>query len=747
LFKPDPVYNINIFEDWQNLISLQFVTHTQNGDVNGAGGQTESNIAQPTTRGRTLAALTPVTNCDDLLAQLKGVAIQEMEDQIDLNIEKVISCEGCCHSYYYPYYGAYGAYGGYGGYSASYQSSSMQSIDSSSSVESASEYSTTNVQVAGVDEADFIKNDGSYIYILANDQFRIIDAWPPEEANIISSVEIEGIAKKLYVANDRALIYSSLDNIAGLSNGKECTYGYNCDFTGDKRKLKITIFDISDRTNPVIRREILFGGSYINSRRVGTSVHTVVFSPAFFSPEIKYWPEIYEQCKGSYYNWGYYGYGGYFNNYDEPTLEELLAAFEQLKEENRTIIENSTIIDWIPGIQDTIYSASGVVVNDGLLYDCTDFYETDTPDNQSFLTIISMDIDRMEELNHVTIFGYPGAVYASPSALYISSRQQYNSGYQWFYDKSSGIQEASTVHKFRLHNAYPAACEYAGSGVVKGRVLNQFSMDEHEGYLRIATTTNRVPSPDVHSTMSILEEKSGELSVVGQVDHIAPKEDIRSVRFDGERGFIVTFKKTDPLFAFDLSNPAAPTIAGELKIPGYSTYIHLLDSDHLLTIGYDSEDHGSFAWFQGIMLQIFDVSNMSALELVHKSVIGTRGSTSDAATNHLAFNYFAPKNLLAIPITICEGGSGGGSYGTEMSFSGLLVYDVSLENGFSEIGNVSHLDPCSNCREFCSNWWTNSNSIVKRSIFMDDYVYSVAMDQIIINDLDTGQDIRVIDLP
>jgi uncharacterized secreted protein with C-terminal beta-propeller domain len=186
-------------------------------------------------------------------------------------------------------------------------------------------------------------------------------------------------------------------------------------------------------------------------------------------------------------------------------------------------------------------------------------------------------------------------------------------------------------------------------------------MDEYEGYLRIATTTGHVPSPDVQSTLSVLVEKSDELKVIGRVDKIAPREDIRSVRFNGDKGFIVTFKKTDPLFVFDLSNPHSPKIAGELKIPGYSTYMHLMDNDHLLTIGYDSDDMGSFAWFQGIMLQIFDVSDMSNPTLLHKNVIGTRGSTSEAATNHLAFNYFAPKDLLAIPITICEGGSGGGS--------------------------------------------------------------------------------------
>ncbi len=130
--------------------------------------------------------------------------------------------------------------------------------------------------------------------------------------------------------------------------------------------------------------------------------------------------------------------------------------------------------------------------------------------------------------------------------------------------------------------------------------------------------------------------------------------------------------------------------------------------------------------------------------MTHKEIIGTRGSTSDAATNHLAFNYFAPKGLLAIPITVCEDSGGGGSYGDTMTFSGLLVYDVSVEGGFSLRGGVAHVDPdeVEDHYSYCSNWWTDSNSIVKRSVFMEDFVYSVAPTRIKIQDLDAlGEDL------
>jgi len=285
----------------------------------------------------------------------------------------------------------------------------------------------------------------------------------------------------------------------------------------------------------------------------------------------------------------------------------------------------------------------------------------------------------------------------------------------------------------------------------------------YEGFFRLATTTGHLPDPKTHSTISILEEKSGELGVVGEIDNIAPTEDIRSARFIGDKGYVVTFKKTDPLFVFDLSDPHKPAIAGELKIPGFSTYMHRLDDDHLLTIGYDADDQGRFAWFQGIMLQIFDVSDMTNPMLTHKTVIGTRGSTSEAATNHLAFNYFGSKGLLAIPMTICENGQesngSGGSYGDLMTFSGLLVYRVNAETGFELVGDVPHIapevqktaqgfvpsPPGGEYRNMCGNWWTQSNSYVKRSIFMDDDVFSITEDTIKANSLSAlGKDIAVI---
>jgi len=299
----------------------------------------------------------------------------------------------------------------------------------------------------------------------------------------------------------------------------------------------------------------------------------------------------------------------------------------------------------------------------------------------------------------------------------------------------------SEIHKFRI-GASASDTKYIGSGTVPGHVLNQFAMDEWYGYLRVATTKGRVPNPNVESALSILAEApNGALTRVGAISHIAPGEDIRAVRFDDERGYIVTFKKTDPLFVIDTLEPQHPKILGELKIPGFSTYLHRIDANHLLSIGFDANDHGSFAYFDGIILQLFDVTHPTEPKLLHKEKIGTRGSSSEAATDHLAFNYLPSRGLLAIPMTVCNGG-GDGEFGDKLAFSGLLVYGVDAQKGFKRIGGVDH--GAKNAT--CGRWWSNAGSQVKRSVFLDDLVYSIADDRVKVQSLaHLGRDVA--DLP
>lgn len=702
----------------------------------GCASDTSPGIANPLPEvARSLAGLQPADGCDDVAAALREQAIEEMEQRLSDNEQMLLSSLS----------------GGYGCYEAEYDAAgSGPPASSASRDEGASDYSTTNTQVAGVDEADFVKNDDQYIYVLADARFTIIDAWPAAEAHVVSSIPVEGEPKKLYVHDDRAVIYSSLDplqvaddpglwwggGLAPIANGyydpSECTYGYDCDFRGDGRGLHVTIFDIEDKSSPKLQRESELNGSYLNSRRVGSVVYTAITFPEVTLPGVKYWPE------GLLDDFGY--------SCEPPDLDEnqVKVAFALLRLTNRALIEESSIHDYLPSIRDTRYVNGDRIEEDGLLNRCEGFYLSNARDGRQFLSLLSFDMTELDALNTTTIVGRPGAVYANERSLYVAVRHDHSAMPVWYFDDPEQRPEATTVHKFRL---YPGsiATEYRGSGVVKGRILNQFAMDEHDEHLRIATTTGHLPSPDVHSTMSVLRDVEGELLVAGDVDGIAPTEDIRSVRFDGDVGFVVTFKKTDPLFVFDLSKADAPKIRGELKIPGFSTYMHLMDDSHLLTIGYDADDQGSFAWFQGVQLQIINVADLEDPRLIHKEVIGTRGSTSEATTNHLAFNYFGSRDLLAIPMTICEGSGSGGSYAHEMTFGGLLVYNVTTGEGFDLLGGVPHATPQSGPDYWsaCGNWWTNSNSLVQRSIFMESYVYSIAPDKINVAHIDDPAEVLV----
>ncbi len=700
---------------------------------------------KPLVLGQSLAALSTSSSCQDISKLLKDNFVTDMQKTIDQNLQSALS-----NFEYYQQYGCYNNYyyedsADYDSGSPAPQSTSNKSDSSNSSAgttetttSEAKDYSTTNTQVVGVDEADFIKNDGKYIYILADNVFQILEAFPAETAKKISTTTVEGTPKKLFVNNNKALIYSALGYIGQPDQemyyddsyySSECTYGYDCEFTGDNRKLKITILDITDKTTPEILREITLNGSYLNSRRINDIAYSVILFPEI-SVNIPY--SQYPEELG----WDLCQWNESKQEYElTVTKTEIETLFADLKKENEQLIRSATITDFLPSVKDIRHGANGDTEENGLLQDCNSIFISKAGKNQNLLSVISFDIDDQGTIGATTILTKPGAVYASANALYVATRQYQYENADWFYDESQNISESTTIHKFSfiLNDIHTT---YAGSGFVKGHVLNQFAMDEHNGFLRIATTLGHVPDPNVHSTISILKESDGLLSIEGQIDNIAPTEDIRSARFDGDQGYIVTFKKTDPLFVLDLSNPQAPNIKGELKIPGFSTYMQMMDDSHILSIGYDADDQGNFAWFQGIQLQIMDVSDLANPKLVHKEIIGTRGSTSDAATNHFAFNYFKKKDLLAIPMTICEGGSGG-SYGDLMSFSGLMVYKVTTQNGFQLLGKLAHeeQETQDNYWGACGNWWTQSNSKVKRSIFMDDYVYSVAMDKINISAL------------
>lgn len=553
----------------------------------------------------------------------------------------------------------------------------------SSVAPSAKSFSRTNNQVASVDEADMVKTDGRYVYVASNGALHVALATDPK---ILSVTRLgAGTVRELFVEGDRAVVYRS----GSGAQQERCTYGYDCAFAGDGSDTTVVVVDLADRRAPRVVRELRLSGSLLAARRIGNAIHTVVSDGDMGGPGYETWPDDLEMCGNP-----------------EAVVRRRLATLQQ-ENERRMRAASARF----PSFREKGVDTSM----------CSNLVRTPLRDGRAFTSVVSFDLTDDETApTTATVQSRPGAIFASADALYVSVVHRRTEGRE---------TEASDIHKFRIGER-PGDTRYVASGSVPGHVLNQLAMDEWYGYLRVATTRGRVPDPNVSSSVSVLTEVDGRLVRVGAIDGIAKGEDIRAVRFDRERGYVVTFKKTDPLFVMDLHEPAKPRLTGELHIPGFSTYMHRIDDDHLLSIGFDAEDKGSFAYFDGVILQLFDVADATRPKLLHKEKIGTRGSSSQAATDHLAFTWFDAEGLLGVPMTICEGG-GDGRNGDHLSFSGLLVYDVDAERGFTRLGGVDHgqpdepgADPVS-----CGTWWSKARSAVKRSLFLDDLVYSVAPDR------------------
>ena len=656
-----------------------------------------ANLRRPGLKAQSLAALTSArsdliyTNCT------KPTEMHCLDNNgVTVSLYYCSSCESCDGGYPYPP-PPLPLVPGVGGPSA--VTAAVGAGDSSG----ATDYSTTNTQVASVDEADYVKNDSNTIFVLSADGLHVIDAWPAAGTHEIAHLILTGEPRRLYLLDNRLVVYTRVQDTtagggAGSSNPSDqgCTYGYNCRFSSEGGHTLIIVFDVTNPATPVELVRYEMSGGYVDSRRIESVVYSVVHDTG--APQI---PGLDYTLQAT--------------NYDD--LQE---KFNQRVADNNAKIDNTSDAYFLPWSNMTKPGGTATLSSN-----CEHALAAQNAQGGSFVSLNAFDLTKLESQTRTILASSPGYVYSSPTALYMAVDRTYENDYSSgsYYSHYSYQPTDSFVHKFTLRGIDTS---YNGSVTLPGHILNQFAMDENNGVLRVASTKGWVPDPSVTSSLTTFSEQSGTFAQLGQIGGIAPQEDIRSVRFDGDRGFVVTFKKTDPLFIFDLSDPAQPTKLGELQIPGFSTYMQRLDANHLLAIGFTADDQGSFAYFNGIQIQIFDVTDLANPVLAWKTVIGTRGSNSEALTNHLAFNYFAPKKMLALPMTVCEGG-GNGVYGNNLTFAGLMVFDISLDTGIIEHGRLPFLDPSTvSASANCDQWWADSKSLVKRSIFMDDWVYGLS---------------------
>jgi inhibitor of cysteine peptidase len=537
---------------------------------------------------------------------------------------------------------------------------------------SAPDYSATNIQVAGVDEADIVKTDGEYIYLVSGNKTIIVKAYPPEQAQIVSEIEVEGTIIGIFISGDRLVVFEEetpyylyYDDVPVV---KESYVPYV------SPKIFVKVYDVSDRENPRLQRELSAEGQYVSSRMIGDYAYVVINEP------------VYEQD-------------------DELNLPKIYFSGNETE---------------IPAT-DIYYS------------DVSDYYYMYTT-----IIAINMHNDEQEPPYETILLG-------ASSNLYVSLNNIYLTFPVWGADiLGREVWDSQKTSIYRIH-IEGDEIEYIASGEVPGMVLNQFSMDEYDSHFRVATTTY---GETTGNHVYILDM---DLNIVGSLEDLAPGETIYSARFMGDRGYLVTFKQVDPLFVIDLSNPNHPRELGYLKVTGYSDYLHPYDENHLIGIGKETTDAGEFAWYQGVKISLFDVSDVGNPREISKLEIGDRGTDSPVLWDHKAFLFDKPRNLMVMPLLLAEvdvsdypEGVPAWAYG-EPVWQGAYVFDISIDDGLQLRGRITHIDDPSELEQ--GYYYYYSPLSVERSLYIGDVLYTISQAKIQMNSLENLDYINEVELP
>lgn len=544
-------------------------------------------------------------------------------------------------------------------------------------------YSTTNVHEAGVDESDRIKTDGQYLYVTGNDAIIIVEAVPADSMNIISKINVNGNVDSIYLYNDTLVVfYNPVGNITHLDwIEQDSGFFWGMGFPywmPVNRNTGILIMDVSNPLSPEKVAEWTLDGWMVSSRLINGRLHII----QQFLPDL---PPLQLTYDGT-----------------NAGRDTVIAA-------NRQAMESATLEDLIPYYQ--AIDTEGNVLNNGPLITPENFYRPSDSKGGSITCIISLN------LNNLSIGFKSKGLIADASTVYASEKALYIAASRWNPEISDIRNDAyyrTYLYKFSLTSENVI---FEGMGEAKGRILNQFSLGEYNNVLRVATSIGGW-GETLKSNIYCLSDTGNDLKITGNIEGIAPGEDIYAARFIGSRGFLVTFENTDPLFTIDLTDPLNPAVAGELEVPGYSNYIHPLGENHLITLGKDVLIENGTPWYQGLQLTIFDITDFSNPQLLYTQTIGDRGTDSEALSNHKAFTFWQTNNLLAIPVDLYEHQGEPEypySYGTH-TFTGLYVYRISIEEGFEYLGRISTSQETSQ---------TYNNQYWSRGLFIDQDVYAV----------------------
>jgi uncharacterized secreted protein with C-terminal beta-propeller domain len=552
------------------------------------------------------------------------------------------------------------------------------------------DYSRTNVQVQGVDEADLIKTDGQYVYQVNNRRVIVAKAYPANAMEVTSIINFSDQSfwpKELYLDEKHLVVIGSTQGYYSMPMPRplpesEATSEIVLDDGSAKllpgyrpwrSTVKAIVYDVTDKKNLKQLREFELEGHYISSRKIGPALYLAVNK-----------------------------------HLDYYLIQQGAADVAPL------FRDSAGKDEFVPvDFEDICYFPGSIEPN--------------------YLLIGALNLEKPEQPLAISAFlGAGQNIYASINNLYIAVTK-------YEFEDVSGTpgtriwpgpiaRENTAVYKFALASGQAA---FKGQGSVPGRILNQFAMDEHKGHLRIATTAGDMWRTDEFTSKNNVYILNHSMNLTGKIEDIAPGERIYSVRFMGDRGYLVTFKTVDPLFVIDLKDPAKPAILGELKIPGYSDYLHPYDEHHLIGFGKDAVEINGIAYYLGMKLALFDVSDVHNPVEKYVEMIGDRGTHSDVLHNHKALLFSKEKNLLAFPLTVMEVKNPGQDnyrgippYG-QFVFQGAYVYEISLEKGFKLRGKITHLSP-EDYRRTGQYYRPEDGKNVERLIYINENLYSLS---------------------
>jgi Beta propeller domain len=531
------------------------------------------------------------------------------------------------------------------------------------------DHSTTNVHEAGVDEPDLVKTDGKRVVSIADGVLRVVDVATHAETATIRLGD-NAYATQLLIAGDRALVMSAATMayaVPDIAPGEPAPKPAPTDTVPFGSQL--TLVDLTGAGKVLATLSI--DGNYLDARQVGTVARVVVRS----APHMRFrYPA------------------------DGNELSATLA--------NKDVVANSKIEDWLPRYE----LSTGAGTTSGTLTECADVSHPVDYTATGMLTVLSFDLTKdLGTGDPVTIVADGNTVYGTDKSLYVADDHTMRGMVDV---PSAGSVEGERTELYQFDIAKPGKPVHVASGTVDGTLLNQYSLSEYDGNLRVATTVTH-PGPG-QSMITVLTRKGNELTKVGQVGGLGMGERIYAVRYFGDTAYVVTFRQTDPLYTVDLTDPAAPKVTGELKITGYSAYLHPAGDGRLIGVGQEASATGRT---QGAQLSLFDTSDPAGARVLAQYHL--ESSWTEVESDPHAFLYWPEKGLVVLPVTggVTERGEQAG---------GALVLRLKGDT-FEQAGMLGHR----------SDRYGEMDLIPRRAMVIGNELWTVSEAGMLVNDLDS----------